>query len=611
MLEAVGRATITSNEGEGLYVVNADYGVTEVSRQIASLEAEAAALQSAADELTPKIAAAESDRNSKQLALNVAISALTGDDPDDSTAKSAVDNATQELLQALATKEVLEAQIGRASARLATIEGKVEALQSLTLTADKFAWCCDYTLDATGQVATVEINGEQPQLLISPGAEAPVAGDGLMTHRLAMSPAATFVNWAILPGWQKFAPTYRVGVISNIDTGQNVATVTLDAAASSAQGLKINQDDLVLVDVPVEYLDCNALAFEEEDRVIVKFVNQSWAEPKVIGFERNPRPCELRIWVSANRGRVDGPSTFYDRITTVHDGEDLNETANYYINGIGLPYECQKRSDTAYCIRSGGIYDLKTGFLAKSASFVNQATNIAISPTHYYKADGVGTSAVYLSRYEWDSNLLVNQVPWPDFNATYGGGSFGISADARSVVVPYLRPRPDGTGFDHFGVSVFDPDLTLRWKKDEFNSLGDPGAADGTGVGRQVYGVSVTGSHAAVLYPVFEEGNAFLVYYITIFDVNTGDVVRRTKIEQADINALPAAVQGRPEDITMRGEDVYVLLRGTNGSRRVRSLIKYNGLTGSFSSPDLFKADIHAAYQDDTDDSLGDFGSMD
>ena len=135
----MGRATITSNEGEGLYVVNADYGVTEVSRQIASLEAEAAALQSAVDELTPKIAAAESDRNSKQLALNVAISALTGDDPDDSTAKSAVDNATQELLQALATKEVLEAKIGRASARLATIEGKVEALQSLTLTADKFA----------------------------------------------------------------------------------------------------------------------------------------------------------------------------------------------------------------------------------------------------------------------------------------------------------------------------------------------------------------------------------------------------------------------------------------------------------------------------------------
>ena len=330
MLEAVGRATITSNEGEGLYVVNADYGFTEVSRQIASLEAEAAALQSAADELTPKIAAAESDRNSKQLALNVAISALTGDDPDDSTAKSSVDKATQDLLHALATKEVLEAQSGRASARLATIEGKIEALQALTLTADKFAWCCDYTDDAAGQVATVEIAGEQPQLLVVPGATPPDGSEGLMTNRLAMSPAATFVNAAILPGWQKFAPTYRVGEIIEISYGFDTCVVDLDAAASSAHALDINQAS-VLFDVPIQYMECNAAIFEVGDRVVARFENQDWEQPKVIGFEREPRPCTEWLWAGVN-DRVTTPVTQTNRLTAKINPSTLATEDSWNIN---------------------------------------------------------------------------------------------------------------------------------------------------------------------------------------------------------------------------------------------------------------------------------------
>ena len=51
-----------------------------------------------------------------------------------------------------------------------------------------------------------------------------------------------------------------------------------------------------LEDVPIEYMNCNAWAFAEDDRVVVQFTGQDWAQPKVIGFESDPQACELNIW---------------------------------------------------------------------------------------------------------------------------------------------------------------------------------------------------------------------------------------------------------------------------------------------------------------------------
>jgi hypothetical protein len=38
-------------------------------------------------------------------------------------------------------------------------------------------------------------------------------------------------------------------------------------------------------------MTCNAVPFAIEDRVIIKFVGQSWDSPVVIGFLDNPKPC--------------------------------------------------------------------------------------------------------------------------------------------------------------------------------------------------------------------------------------------------------------------------------------------------------------------------------
>jgi hypothetical protein len=151
-------------------------------------------------------------------------------------------------------------------------------------------WSADLTEDASGLVATVEIPGENALVLVAPAAPAPTAADGVLTAREVQSPEQVFWNAAVLPGWQKWKPTYRLGTITALDVEADTASVTLDAAYSSAQGLNVNQATS-LTAVPVVYMSCNALAFEVGDRCVVAFTGQSQDAPKVVGFRDHPKAC--------------------------------------------------------------------------------------------------------------------------------------------------------------------------------------------------------------------------------------------------------------------------------------------------------------------------------
>jgi hypothetical protein len=163
-------------------------------------------------------------------------------------------------------------------------------LQALQLEPTKAVWCVDLTEDAAGEVATLEVPGEPQKMLLAPGGRTPVAEDGFLLARQVMSPAQAFFNAAILPGWQRHKPTYRVGELVALDKEADLATVVLDAAVSSAQDLPVNEVG-TLVDIPVVYMTCNAEPFEVGDRVVVELPGRTWLAPRVIGFESNPRPC--------------------------------------------------------------------------------------------------------------------------------------------------------------------------------------------------------------------------------------------------------------------------------------------------------------------------------
>lgn len=161
-----------------------------------------------------------------------------------------------------------------------------------TLEETRQAWCADLTEDATGSVATVDIPGESKLVIIAPNAPAPLAAHGALAAREVQSAAQVFFNAAVLPGWQKFKPTFRRGTITALNTALDTASVTLETAdKSSAQKLAINQA-ASLTAVPVKYMTCNAAAFEVGDKCVVQFKNQNWQEPEVVGFVDNPKPCQ-------------------------------------------------------------------------------------------------------------------------------------------------------------------------------------------------------------------------------------------------------------------------------------------------------------------------------
>jgi len=121
------------------------------------------------------------------------------------------------------------------------------------------AWCADLSDELSGEVSTIEIPGEKTFVNVAPGyvdgvyygAPVDVAKYGQLTPVMAMSPSATFYNLAMLPGWQKWKPTYRYGQITAIDG--DLCDVSLEGIESSQQNLDVNQSN-TLSDVSISYM---------------------------------------------------------------------------------------------------------------------------------------------------------------------------------------------------------------------------------------------------------------------------------------------------------------------------------------------------------------------
>lgn len=296
----MGKGTIVSGGAAGNYQVTLDYGkatrdaelvkiaerLAELVDEIAAAEATVDALQAAQDSLTD--------------AVNVAIAAYATAarlvPPDPAAVKDAMavyTEAATALTDAKSKTAVAQLPLDLLKDERASLQKIQTTWTALTLEETVQAWCADLTEDATGFVATVEVPGESRLVLIAPQAPAPTDADGLLTAREVQQPHQVFFNAAILPGWQKYKPTFRRGIITALHSDTDTADVTLEATdKSSAQALNINQT-AALSAVPVKYMSCNAAAFEVGDRCVVQFKNQDWSQPEVIGFVDNPKPCAL------------------------------------------------------------------------------------------------------------------------------------------------------------------------------------------------------------------------------------------------------------------------------------------------------------------------------
>lgn len=257
----MGKATIISHDGDGLYTIRIDYD-------------------------TRNLAAEKLVAESKVVALTSEIVALPVDDPR---------RAKLKILRASIQKQIDYID------EYGMIDGLVVQ-----------AWCPDLVTDATGEIGTCEIPNEyrrgdfaagdiqlRPQYATR-GTWVP-ARDGQIFPNIALSPWMSLWNKAIYPAWQKWKPTYRYGIISSIDTSNDTADVALDIPVYSSesdyarQDLNINQVDNLSA-VPIEYLSCDSAAFSVGDECLVEFVGQDVENPLIVGFKDHPKSCLWEPW---------------------------------------------------------------------------------------------------------------------------------------------------------------------------------------------------------------------------------------------------------------------------------------------------------------------------
>ena len=204
---------------------------------------------------------------------------------------------------------------------------RLRALEAIGDNPIRGAWCADYTEDLSGEVATVEVPAEADSSVLRPQIRPGYAGranylparDGQMFHREGQQGYQAYFNAAILPGVQRWRPQYRIGTITSIDHDADTCSLTIQGEDSSAQSLIIDPPDLqyTKADVPIVYMECNSEVFEPGDRVLIEFQGRDWEQPRVIGFETNPRPCcrffgALHIHLVLDRNNVEAFFTAFD-----------------------------------------------------------------------------------------------------------------------------------------------------------------------------------------------------------------------------------------------------------------------------------------------------------
>jgi len=298
----MGKVTIVESLSKGQYIVAPVYNEKTYAEMRAAAVRQESLATDQLGQIESDITDAESELQAAQSALDIALEDLiAGIQSGGPSMTPAYQEALSKRQNARAHLSELEALRGIQTIRRDEARHKIATLDAKANPEPRLAWCADFIEDATGEAASIEVPGEpQAPIIIYPqfseGQHQPER-DGLLAPREWQTGSQVYFNAAILPGWQKFKPTYRIGEILSVDKSANTATVDLDDAFSSAQSLPIVQNKR-LAGIPIRYMDCNAAVFEAGDRVVVRMHMDD--DPTIIGFESNPRPCGFFVYAWDN-----------------------------------------------------------------------------------------------------------------------------------------------------------------------------------------------------------------------------------------------------------------------------------------------------------------------
>jgi len=242
----------------------------------------------------------------------------------------------------------IRARIEAINSRLASSREKITQIDKVETRVVKDVWCADLSENITTDPnetgvfsAAVAIPGDDLEILLIPQHPGEKDQQGIavqwdpedhgdLVPALGQSSSQLFVNQALKPGWQKFRPTYRFAEITNVRTNGRLDISYLQPLLSREQALSIIpttiKDDEFLrsSNVPVIYLDCDALAFANGDEVLVEFINQDASQPRVIGFRDHPKACGRPLEVVTPTGAL----TFAANTWTFEETEVVPQYGN-------------------------------------------------------------------------------------------------------------------------------------------------------------------------------------------------------------------------------------------------------------------------------------------
>jgi len=420
----MGRATIISETGAGLYVIKPLYNNDFITAEITTLTAAIVAYDAEITTLTSELAVIAGEYDDIADALDDAIDEFNSDPVQEKF--DAMTALTASLGSVTAQLSNKTRELGRAKLKKSSATKRKTKLENLVSdVSNRNAWNIAYVEGLSGEVNTIEINGEAEEILI---------GDFLdpskLTEILGQTVAGSLYNFSLFPYWQKWNPTHRIGTITALSG--NLATVSLAAATSHYQGLNINQAS-TLYNVPIAYLTCNEAAFEVGDEVVLGFTSQDWANPVIIGFRDNPAQCGTGVidvgysypsgawgslgpfsWTAADIGGS-SPEITMEHATTIPN-ISTNKLQKY--RGGVVSYSQTTSSTLIFTVTrtidysySGGVFTLKFKQTNTEASATNWQVSVvdtdSLNPTLSLSGPGLGTQYAPL-HYQYIPGQYVN-----------------------------------------------------------------------------------------------------------------------------------------------------------------------------------------------------------
>ena len=124
-----------------------------------------------------------------------------------------------------------------------------------------------------------------------------------MQHAEGLTDAGVFVNAAMEPAHLRYKPLFRYGTISSRGGGDIATTVTLEPIPARRlpgdPALALDAPEQTTIhNVPIYYPECHGSVFSEGDDVLIMYAEHDRAQPKIVGFRREPKRCPItRVWV--------------------------------------------------------------------------------------------------------------------------------------------------------------------------------------------------------------------------------------------------------------------------------------------------------------------------